>query len=84
MVDRPTTRLREALADVLDYAEYLADDILAALHEHRDDVLAALGMRVVKGWRITEHELGPHPLAESCEEAPACLPVYAFRPEEQP
>lgn len=30
----------------------------------------------IEGWRITEHERGPHPEVESCDEMPACLHVY--------
>lgn len=33
----------------------------------------------IDGWRITPHELGPHPQAESCDEEPVCGHVYRIR-----
>ena len=92
------TRLREALAERLyrraerehDYDwEWWADEfradadaILAALPEHRDDVLAVLGMEVVGHVWQAKGGLqwgGPDGIGHVTER-----PVYAFRPEEQP
>ena len=88
----PTTRLREALAEVIErsdgepYTEvddvYLlnADAILACLPEHRDDVLAVLGMEQV-GWIDY-----PAPAGNLYDEDEGgFVGVYAaFRPKEQP
>ena len=103
----PTTRLREALAEVIErsdgepYTEvddvYLlnADAILACLPEHRDDVLAVLGMEQVGWWSDEvhrEHGVTTTEWIACClrfnEEGEASMPnaraVYAFRPKEQP
>lgn len=34
------------------------------------------GYECIEGWRITPHELGPHPHAESCDDPPVCGHVY--------
>lgn len=88
-----TTKVREALAERLQLLEPAwpkgrclnrADAALAALVEHRDDLLDLLGMEQV-GWTDPSQTFFASSLNDPSEmSADGWSPLYAFRPKEQP